>query len=384
MTAQHALLEALEPRILYSADLAAVLGSAVDSSTAAAHVQLLQTAQPAGSAQEAAQESAKSTRLEIAFIDLAIPDAQALIAGLAAQRDAGRALEMVTIAADEDGLALISHTLQQRQDLGQDISAVHLFSHGSAGQVQLGGVTLDQNSAVQRAQEVAAWGSALTADADLLIYGCDVASTGAGQELLATLAALTGADAAASTDATGAAQRGGNWLLEVSSGAIETPVAVGAELQQSWTGLLGTEFQVNSTQGDDQTTAALTRGSQQAVALDAAGNFVVVWSSRDQDGNGYGVYARRFAWDGTPLSAEIQVSATTPATRTRPEWSLTQLATLWWCGPAIWEAAAMETSSCAALTPTAARSRLNCLSTRSSMVIRSTPLLRWTAAAEPL
>ena len=54
----------------------------------------------------------------------------------------------------------------------------------------------------------------LAAGADLLLYGCDVAADALGQQMTGTLAALTGADVAASTDLTGAASRGGNWVLE--------------------------------------------------------------------------------------------------------------------------------------------------------------------------
>ena len=76
MTTQHALLEALEPRILYSADLAAVLGSAVGSEQSAAHVQLLQAPEQTAS------------KHEIVFIDLGLPQAQSLVAGL--QKEMGK------------------------------------------------------------------------------------------------------------------------------------------------------------------------------------------------------------------------------------------------------------------------------------------------------
>jgi len=175
----------------------------------------------------------------------------------------------------------------------------------------LGNVTLDQTTLAQRGGEIAAWSAALAANADLLIYGCDVAAGSAGEKLVGDLAALTGADVAASTDATGSALLGGNWVLEQASGPIEATVAVDSATQQAWVGLLGIEFQVNTTTSNDQTTAALNRGSQQAVALDAAGNFVVVWSSQNQDGNRDGVYARRFAANGTPLTGEVLVNTTT-------------------------------------------------------------------------
>jgi hypothetical protein len=47
------------------------------------------------------------------------------------------------------------------------------------------------------------------------------------------------------------------------------------------------------------------------VAMDGSGRFVVTWSSNGQDGSSYGIRARRFDRDGTPLSAEIPVNTFT-------------------------------------------------------------------------
>ena len=70
----------------------------------------------------------------------------------------------------------------------------------------------------------------------------------------------------------------------------------------------GGVFQVNT----------YTRDNQQwsNVAMDAAGNFVVTWSSHGQEDNGqmglgYGVYARRYDSFGMPLAPEFQVNVTT-------------------------------------------------------------------------
>lgn len=78
-------------------------------------------------------------------------------------------IEIVRIEAGADGLAVISDTLAQRQAVAR-----HLFSHGSDGQLQLGSTTLDAQTLLARAEQVAG-GAALTADADLLLYGCDFA-----------------------------------------------------------------------------------------------------------------------------------------------------------------------------------------------------------------
>jgi hypothetical protein len=66
---------------------------------------------------------------------------------------------------------------------------------------------------------------------------------------------------------------------------------------------LGGEFRVNT----------FTTGGQGApsVSSDATGDFVVVWDSADQDGNGRGVFGRRFSASGAPLGDEFLVNTTT-------------------------------------------------------------------------
>jgi len=61
------------------------------------------------------------------------------------------------------------------------------------------------------------------------------------------------------------------------------------------------ELQVNTHAQHDQI--------EPAVAMSDAGDFVVVWRSRVGDGRDGGVFARRFAADGTPLTNEFKVNA---------------------------------------------------------------------------
>ena len=222
--------ETMEERILHSADLAPLfLGDAGGTAALLQPVQQAPTATVIG-------------RGEIAFVDLSLPDAQSLLSDLRAQRDAGRPIEIITIAADEDGMALIGNTLASRHN----IAAVHVLAHGDNGVLQLGTTQLDARTLLARAGEVAAWSAALSDDADLLLYGCDLAQTGAGQQLVSDLAALTGADVAASTDLTGAAALGGNWTLEFQSGRIETTIATSFAQQMQWQGVMAT-YTVTST-----------------------------------------------------------------------------------------------------------------------------------------
>jgi len=170
--------EALEERILHSADLSPLGLSAGD-----AHAMALLPSTQFTQAQHS----------KVIFVDLAVPDADAVLANLQARRAAGAPIEVVTIAAHQDGIARISDTLAGRSG----IAALQLISHGSDGALQLGSARLDHQSLFARAGELAQWGHALTPDADVLLYGCDLAASDTGRDLVASLAALTGADVVA-------------------------------------------------------------------------------------------------------------------------------------------------------------------------------------------
>jgi predicted outer membrane repeat protein len=224
-------LEAFEPRLLYSADalsLAMGLGAGDFSGVDAAWTQ------PAATL---ASQNAVTTRgVEIVVVDTSVNDAASLLNDLASQQRAGRQLEVLTLNAGDDGIARITELLAQRDH----ISALHVIGHGADGVVVLGGVQLNGTSLLARAGEVASWGRAFSADGDLLIYGCDVAASGTGQQWVDDLAALTGADVAASTDTTASSLRGGNWVLEDKTGQIQAALALSSAEQESFSGSLAT------------------------------------------------------------------------------------------------------------------------------------------------
>ena len=79
---------------------------------------------------------------------------------------------------------------------------------------------------------------------------------------------------------------------------------------------LGPEFQVNS----------YTTGSrgEPTVAVNASGEFVVVWTEYDgRDGDGYGVFGRRFDGSGAPLGTDFQVNSYTEGYQDKPEVDVT-------------------------------------------------------------
>src|SRR5690606_27848925 len=143
--------EALEPKLLYSADLG--LGAFVPPADTGAVEQVLSSTQ----ADMAAHDSARQSSDEIVFIDAGVAAADTLIGDLRQQAANGRGIEAIVIEADEDGLARITDPLQARQN----VAAIHLIGHGESGAMRLGTSQLDSQSLMARADEIAQWGAAL-------------------------------------------------------------------------------------------------------------------------------------------------------------------------------------------------------------------------------
>jgi hypothetical protein len=74
---------------------------------------------------------------------------------------------------------------------------------------------------------------------------------------------------------------------------------------------IGGEFRVNTHTTADQ--------SLSSVAYQATGDFVVVWQSDGQDGDGAGVFGQRYSVAGVPLAGEFRVSTFTPSAQGSPD-----------------------------------------------------------------
>jgi Domain of unknown function (DUF4347) len=161
----------------------------------------------------------------IVFIDPAVRAADVLRAGLSPRS------EVVLLAPDVPLLEQMAKALAGRHNVG----AVHILSHGSAGAVLTGTERLDRAGLHSARPEVLATiRAALTDDADILLYGCNIAEGAGGAAFADDLASATGADVAASANATGHLSKGGDWDLEYQRGAVETQVAVLAGAQAAW------------------------------------------------------------------------------------------------------------------------------------------------------
>ncbi len=194
---------------------------AADAARLAAAVQPVEaervTEQPAA---DTVPSSSGVAPVEIVFIDSRVSDPEAF------KTAGGDNRIYVTIGADEDGLAVISRVLGEQK---AEVSAVHIIGHGSEGQQRLGNMVLDLASLESETALVHGWQSHLTAEADILLYGCDVAAGADGAALIASLAEKTGADVAGSTDLVGGAASGADWTLDRTTGSIEAAVIAPAD-----------------------------------------------------------------------------------------------------------------------------------------------------------
>ncbi|MEI7970821.1 MAG: DUF4347 domain-containing protein, partial [Betaproteobacteria bacterium] len=359
--------EELEPRILFSADGAALLSAdPADPAPLVRSLDAYGSPAPAGdiAADPVIPTSVQdhSRRRELAIVDRGVAGHEQLVAAL--QSDPSRSLEVVELDPATDGIAQISRALRGREG----ISAVHIISHGANGEVQLGATTLGFDGLIDNAAAIRRWGDALSDDADLLLYGCDISADADGRLLIEALSRLTGADVAASNDLTGSAALGGDWRLEAATGAIETAELFGDGEPAGWTGVLdlnpqAAEWQVGrlpgvtGNPGVDGKAAVATNASEDslvvwvdsstssimgrlygasgpqgsafqinqttaggpnspAVTLDPGGGFRVAWSA--SDGSGQGVYLRLYdAW-GNALTSEVRPYSSVSGDQTDP------------------------------------------------------------------
>ncbi|MEG5192619.1 ELWxxDGT repeat protein, partial [Microcoleus sp. ARI1-A4] len=166
---------------------------------------------------------------QIIFVDSSVQDYQSLI-------ESADAAEIVILNENFSGVEQITNALA----LQSDIEAIHILSHGSPGTLHLGSGTLSNQNLPELGNKIKQWGKALTKNADILLYGCNVAAKETGLQFIQKLHQLTGANIAASNNKTGNQALGGDWELFVKIGQISTPLALTSAAMTSYQGILGT------------------------------------------------------------------------------------------------------------------------------------------------
>ncbi|MDP5254635.1 Ig-like domain-containing protein, partial [Vibrio sp. HB161653] len=150
---------------------------------------------------------------QLYVIDASLPDLNAI------EEQIPDGSQILYISANESGVDLLSDFLT---DNGADYSAVHILTHASSeGSFELGTDSINQDTILSLYHEqLQNWSQSLSSDADVFIYGCDLAQSEAGQNTLLALSNVLSADIAASDDTTGV---DGDWDLEYILGEVEQP-----------------------------------------------------------------------------------------------------------------------------------------------------------------
>ncbi|MEG4926376.1 DUF4347 domain-containing protein, partial [Microcoleus sp. F10-B2] len=173
---------------------------------------------------------------QIIFVDSYVEDYQSLIQGI-------NGAQVVILKENFSAIDQITNALADQKD----IEAVHIVSHGSGGSLKLGADVLNENNLETFSNQLKQWGNALTANGDILLYGCDVAAGEVGENFVKRLSEITGADVTASTNKTGNAALGGDWELEKTTGSIEASLALSSEAMATYAGVLATAVQFDLT-----------------------------------------------------------------------------------------------------------------------------------------
>lgn len=192
------------------------------------------------------------TTQSVVFIDSRVANYEALTASF------GVGVDWFVLDAHRNGVEQMSSILAGYAGL----DSVQIISHGEVGSIQVGGSTLTSANLSHYSEPLRAMGGSLSASGDILLYGCNVAQGAVGEQFVNALSHATGADVAASTNLTGMASAGGDWVLEHQVGSIGTPTIKPV----SFAGTLGDYAAGLSTTG------VLPIGGSQISAIDTSGD----------------------------------------------------------------------------------------------------------------
>lgn len=223
--------EALEERLLFSADAAGLLAVLVDDPDHA--FVLPQNPELLDASVDQLDDEIlplpvadADTITKLVVVDSQTPDYQQVIDDVAADKS----VQVLLVDSSESGLDKITKTLQELESL----ESIHIISHSDGFSVRMGSDWISPELLLAYQSDVAQWQDALAEGADILIYGCNLAITDEGLRLMETLNELTGADVAASDDQTGHRSLDADWDLEAKIGDVDNSALLSDEFTDEW------------------------------------------------------------------------------------------------------------------------------------------------------
>ncbi len=242
------IIEQLESRLLFPVNIEPIpLENIIANENGMVELPVIESDLVPNAVESPDADSTDYQRNEIVFVDANVPDYQKLVDDLLAQHDEGRQIELFSLNITRDGIEQISESLSRHED----IDAVHIFSNGTENAVQLGSTWLSTKNIDTYSASIEGWQNTLTGQADILLYGCNLAAGGDGQALVESLTFLIGAELAASTNGTGHVQLGADWDLEYSNGSIESQMGLSIDIQTCRSHVLATAANASAITAED-------------------------------------------------------------------------------------------------------------------------------------
>ncbi len=150
-----------------------------------------------------------------------------------------QSVEIVPLNLTQDSLKQVADYLKEKQE----ISEVHIISHGSPGCLNLGKTQLSLDNLENYSHLLKQSFSAVDS---LILYGCHLAKGKTGQNFIKKLHQITGKNIAATASLTGNNLLGGNWNFEFKLGNFNVNLPFHKTALQAYPSVLAT-FTVNST-----------------------------------------------------------------------------------------------------------------------------------------
>ncbi|MEZ2228224.1 MAG: DUF4347 domain-containing protein [Microcoleus sp.] len=167
----------------------------------------------------------------IAILDPTVPESDRIADGIKPDT-ATYILENKTDAIEQITTFLAQH---------QGIESLHIITHGSPGKIYLGTTELNSSNIENYSQQLQQWRNALTANASIILYGCNVAAEKSGHQFLTQLHQLTGANIAANSQPTGNCELGGTWDIPqlIPRSSERAKLAIVETTRKTYSGVLG-------------------------------------------------------------------------------------------------------------------------------------------------
>ncbi|WP_445172233.1 DUF4347 domain-containing protein, partial [Microcoleus sp.] len=167
----------------------------------------------------------------IVILDPTVPDSNHIASGI--KPDTATYI----LKSQPDAIEQITTILAQHQG----IESLHIITHGSPGKIYLGTTELNSSNIANYSKQLQQWRNSLTANASIILYGCNVAAGKSGHQFLTQLHQLTGANIAANSQTTGNSKLGGTWDIPqlIPPSPQKPKLAIAETTLKPYSGVLG-------------------------------------------------------------------------------------------------------------------------------------------------